>query len=415
MLRPLAAVVTLALIVAVATPATAAQSYDPSFHSFTLTPAPGLTLSAGSLTLAGSGTTTGTYTDPYLGTTIAYDSATWTSEWFATPTAFTELVASWNADTPEGTWIETRMRAEGDKGRTKWYVMGRWAYGDETIYRTSVGGQGDADGFIATDTFFAKDHPMTAYELQVELFRAQGSGLTPRLDFIGAVASDAPNLKGYVPSPLGGAEGTTVAVPAYSQEIHKGDYPEYDKGGEAWCSPTSTSMILRKWFPERPGASEYAYVLADPRYGPEHPDPWIDYAARYVYDYRYQGAGNWPFNTAYAAHFGLRGFVTQLRSLNEAERFVTQGIPLVASIAFTSNKLSGFLFKSTGGHLLTIVGFDAAGNVISNDPDSASDATVPHVYDRRQFERDWLASTGGIVYVIYDPARASLPPSAGNW
>src|SRR5437867_7806048 len=173
MLRPLAAVVTLALIVAVATPATAAQSYDPSFHSFTLTPAPGLTLSAGSLTLAGSGTTTGTYTDPYLGTTIAYDSATWTSEWFATPTPFTELVASWNADTPEGTWIETRMRAEGDKGRTKWYVMGRWAYGDETIYRTSVGGQGDADGFIATDTFFAKDHPMTAYELQVELFRAQ--------------------------------------------------------------------------------------------------------------------------------------------------------------------------------------------------------------------------------------------------
>jgi hypothetical protein len=136
---------------------------------------------------------------------------------------------------------------------------------------------------------------------------------------------------------------------------------------------------------------------------PGTPDPWVDYAARYTYDYHYQGAGNWPFNTAYAAHFGLESEVTQLHSLAEAEQFIKAGIPLVASIAFTSNKLDGFLFKSTSGHLLVIVGFTAAGDPIVNDPAAPSDAAVRRVYDRQQFEQNWMTSTGGIVYVIRPP------------
>jgi hypothetical protein len=48
--------------------------------------------------------------------------------------SFTELVSSWNADTPSGTWIQVEMRGTTNKGATtKWYVMGRWAYGDDTI------------------------------------------------------------------------------------------------------------------------------------------------------------------------------------------------------------------------------------------------------------------------------------------
>ena len=27
-------------------------------------------------------------------------------------------------------------------------------------------------------------------------------------------------------------------------------------------------------------------------------DPWVDHVARVVYDYGYDGAGNWAFNTA---------------------------------------------------------------------------------------------------------------------
>src|SRR5207253_7067845 len=95
----------------------------------------------------------------------------------------------------------------------------------------------------------------------------------------------------------------------------------------------------------------------------------------------------------------------------EAEQFVKAGIPLVASIAFEPNKLDGFLFRGTDGHLLTIVGFTASGDVISNDPASTSDSTVRRVYDRTQFERAWLTATGGIVYVIHPPSVALPPPA----
>jgi hypothetical protein len=251
---------------------------------------------------------------------------------------------------------------------------------------------------------------MFGYQLKLELYRLTGSSAAPSVRRIGAVASDPVNTKPYLPSATSMTEDQVLAVPQYSQEIHAGQYPRYDGGGEAWCSPTSTSMVVAYWG-KSPSASEYAYVLRD---YPGIADPWIDYAARYVFDYHYNGGGNWPFNVAYAGERGLDGEVTQLHSLREAEQFIKAGIPLVASIAFVSNKLDGFLFKSTNGHLLVIVGFTKEGNPVVNDPAATSDATVQRVYDRAQFEQNWMTSTGGIVYVIH-PSSVPLPPSSGNW
>jgi hypothetical protein len=365
--------------------ALAAQPYPVSFHSFPL--GAGLTLPAGAAT------------------------STWTGPVYTTGFGFTELVASWNADTPPGTWIEVDMRGTTDKGvQTKWYVMGKWAYDDADFHRTSVGGQGDENGYIAVDTFFAKDHPLTSYQLRVTLNRFAGTA-SPRVTRVGAVASDAPNAKPSIPSATTITKQIDLGLPTYSQEIHAGQYPQFDGGGEAWCSPTSTSMVVAYWG-RGPSAADYGYVLQD---YPGIADPWVDYAARYTFDYRYNGAGNWPFNTAYAAHWGLEAEVTQLHSLAEAEQFVKAGIPLVASVAFQPNKLDGFMFKGTDGHLLVIGGFTASGDPIVYDPASPSDSAVRHVYDREQFERAWLPATGGIVYVIH-PAGTSLPTSAyGNW
>ena len=405
-------------------PGFCAQPLAVTFHSFSSSAdftAPGAIPEGTRLTKAGDAITYGSsvgsidYSDTYGSPARTYSYARWTSPWFNTGINFSELVSSWNAATPPGTWIQMEMQASPDNVyTTKWFVMGRWAFSDADIHRTSVGGQGDADGYVAIDTFFAKDHPFTAWRLRVTLYKTPGSSAAPTVYALGAVASDMPNAKPYAPSPLGGAEGLELNVPAYSQEIHAGEYPQFDSGGEAWCSPTSTSMVVAYW-KQGPAAADYAYVLQD---YPNTSDPWVDYAARYTFDYHYQGAGNWPFNIAYAAHFGLAGEVTQLRSLNEAEQFIKAGIPLVASLAFEPNKLTGFLFRGTSGHLLTIIGFTAQGDVISNDPASTSDSTVRHVYDRTEFERAWLTSTGGIVYVIH-PASVQLPlpavPSQPNW
>jgi hypothetical protein len=187
-----------------------------------------------------------------------------------------------------------------------------------------------------------------------------------------------------------------LGLPSYSQEIHHGEYPEFDNGGEAWCSPTSTAMVVQYW-ENRTGMS-YAPTDAETSWvGFDDPD--VDYTARFVYDYRYQGAGNWPFNTAYAAERGLVGDVTMLHNLSEAEPFIREGIPLVASVAWKSNKLDTAI-KSTNGHLMVIGGFKPDGRVIAYDPASDTNAQVKHVYNREQFEKAWIPASGGVVYVI---------------
>jgi len=405
------------------TPALASQPYPLNYKTFSLGAADatlvGTSFSGGALKLASNGLGTFAYTDPFANAngdgvdgSGNYRYGSWTSGTTAL-FPFNELVSSWNAKTPAGTWIQVEVQPQIDDGHwAKWYILGRWAYGDSDFHRTSVGGQGDADGFVSIDTFFAKDHLAVAYRLRLTLFRRTGSSATPSITRLSAIASNLVNQKMTFPSKTT-MTGTTIdlGVPQYSQEIHHGEFPEFDGGGEAWCSPTSTSMVVQYWG-KGPSSADTAFVAA--RY-PQATDPQVDYAARYTFDYHYNGAGNWPFNVAYAGRFGLEGEVTQLHSLREAELFIKQGIPLVASIAFTSNKLDGFLFKSTAGHLLVIVGFTKAGDPIVNDPAATSDGSVQRTYDRTQFERNWMASTGGIVYVIH-PSSVPLPASQfGNW
>ena len=66
--------------------------------------------------------------------------------------AFKQAIASWNAATPTGTWIETQVRARYGTRYSKWYNLGVWASGDTTVQRHSVNSQGDADGSVAVDT-----------------------------------------------------------------------------------------------------------------------------------------------------------------------------------------------------------------------------------------------------------------------
>lgn len=51
------------------------------------------------------------YTDPHTGLTRAWEYATWTSPLTRVGFDARELVASWNAETPSGTWIRSSCRA----------------------------------------------------------------------------------------------------------------------------------------------------------------------------------------------------------------------------------------------------------------------------------------------------------------
>ncbi|MGZ6797960.1 MAG: C39 family peptidase [Nocardioidaceae bacterium] len=360
---------------------------------------------------------TRSYTDPFAATPTAstYDEGTWTSPEVSTDFGLTQLVSSWNAHTPGGSWVEVSVQGTAEDGSTsKWYVLGRWADHDTALHPTSVPGQGDGLATVSIDTLITRSgHTFDDYRIRVALMRPTGSTDSPSVDMVGAMASHVPS--GTQPAPPTTMTRTEqLDVPTYSQELHRGDYPQYDNGGEAWCSPTSTSMDVAYWG-TGPTPADDAWVTTD---HPGHQDPQVDYAARHVFDYNYDGAGNWPFNAAYAGEFGLEGFVTRLRSLDEAEQFIKAGIPLVTSVSFKSGDLDGAGY-STNGHLMVIVGFTKDGDVIVNDPAShlvPSDDQVRVTYDRQQFTNAWIGHTGGIVYVIH-PRGVRLPqaPAEANW
>jgi hypothetical protein len=400
LVRGLVAVTLLLVLTGSASAAKEPYRVDLESFAFSSGARVGTTESGGALTLAATGLSSAPYTDPHGYGTKSYDSGIWTSAWHDPGFAFSQAVPSWNAATPAHTWIQVELRARTQDAReTKWYVLGRWASGDADFHRTSVPGQGDKDGFVAIDTFVPKK-AMLAYQLRLTLYRETGSGASPSVTKLATVVAN--DAAPYTPSATTMTSDMVLPVPPYSQEIHAGHYPQFDGGGEAWCSPTSTSMILGFW-DRAPTPADYSWVTPA-----DHQDPWVDHAARFTYDYNYNGAGNWPFNVAYAHTYGLEGVVTQLRSLAEAEQYIKAGIPLVASLSFGSGKLDGFLFKGTNGHLLTIVGFTASGDVVSNDPAALSDTDVQRTYNRAQFEKAWMESTGGLVYLLYEPGT-TLP------
>ena len=166
------------LALAASAPALAAQPYPINFKNFPLgsyASISGVTESGGTVTLASTGLGSFTYTDPFANYSNdgangsgPYQSGTWTSPDYSTSFGFNELVASWNATTPNGTWIQVEMQPKMPDGHwAKSYILGRWSSSDSDFHRTSVGGQGDADGFVSIDTCLPKDHLAVAYRLKV--------------------------------------------------------------------------------------------------------------------------------------------------------------------------------------------------------------------------------------------------------
>ncbi|MFF4421910.1 peptidase C39 family protein [Streptomyces sp. NPDC001549] len=357
------------------------------------------------------------YDDSHTGRKSTWEYATWTSPVHRSTVPATEAIASWNARTPAGTWIQIELRGTYTDGtETPWYVMGRWASGDADIRRTSVDGQSDGRSTVWTDTL-ALDAPaataglrITAWQLRLTLHRRPGAQHGPTVRLAGAMVSDVPD-RFTVPPSVPSRTAHELNVPRYSQEVHTGRYPEYDNGGEAWCSPTSSQMIIEYWGGR---AAPSALTWVDPKYS----DPQICHAARSTYDAAYKGCGNWPFNAAYAATYrGLAGVVTRLTSLTDLETLVRSGIPAITSQSFRPDELTGAGY-GTAGHLMTVIGFTAAGDVIANDPNSPDNPAVRRVYKRAEWENIWLrtqrvgvsgkvtSGSGGICY-LYAPARLS--------
>ncbi|HVW33686.1 MAG TPA: peptidase C39 family protein [Acidimicrobiia bacterium] len=291
----------------------------------------------------------------------------------------TRAVPSWNADTPPGSWIEVSLRARLAGGRlTKWYSAGVWAADGSTVARHSVDGQKDSDADLATDTLVIPDGSPAAEALQVRVrFMSARTGAGPSLRLAAVALSTAPPRPAPVIAGDPARWNRTLDVPACTQS-----YPD---GGEGWCSPTSTSMIVGYWARD-PGPCE----------------PRVRAAVDGVYDWIYDGHGNWPFNTAHAATRGLEAWVTRFRSLADAEPWIAAGIPVGVSYSWEPGTLTGAPVRRSAGHLGVLVGFDGHGDAVVNDP-AAREGAVRRTYRRAEFENAWVAHSGGTAYLMYPP------------
>ncbi len=282
-------------------------------------------------------------------------------------------IASWNALTPENTYLEVEIRAQVGTRWTQYYKIARWNNDGE---KYSFAKESDTDGRISTDTLKLKQ---TTRGLQLRIsFYSSLAGVSPTLTGL-AVVSSLASQHFTADSMISNRQawGLELPVPVHSQMIYPG-------GGEVWCSPTSVTMMLGYW------GTKLGLNLADP----------VPTAAKSMWDTVYDGSGNWAFNMAYASSKGLKAYVHRLSGFAQAEGYISKGIPLALSIAWGVNELEGAHIAKSGGHLVVLRGFTKTGDVIVNDPAAKTDAGVRTVYKRSELEQAWIGHSGGVVYVI---------------
>jgi hypothetical protein len=308
-------------------------------------------------------------------TASAEESRVWQSPVFTSRAAFSELVVSWNVSTNAAFAVEAQVLQESEWGR--WWHLGHWSADTNRAPRTSVNGQRDATGRVATDT--------------LELARPAGS-VRLRLTWVRGGPADLQllALAFWAPGEAGtGANrkpARVIEVPRHTQTV----FPE---GTQSWCSPTSTSMLLTHWAAVlgRPG------LVFDGRA-----------VARGVHDPGWSGTGNWPFNTAFAGQQGgLRACVARLNGLSDLEALIGAGIPVAASIAYSMAK-GGTEPQPDDGHLVVVCGFNESGDVVVNDP-GVRQERVRRVFAWQDFLRAW-SNSHRTAYLVW-PADRDLPES----
>jgi hypothetical protein len=294
-----------------------------------------------------------------------------------------EMIVSWDAGMPEGSGLKVEARAVYPDRPAKFYVMGLWSADTNRHPRESVLRQKDDDGNVATDTLILK-RPARRFQVRLTLESDLGRG--PEVRFLGICLIDSKTHLAPLP-PNRAAWGRTIDVPQRSQMV----YP----GGDVWCSPATTSMLLAHW----------SKVLKRPEL-----DRSVPQVVEGVFDRNWDGTGNWVFNTAYTGSCpGLRAYVTRFSDVSEIEDWIAKGIPVGLSLCY--NRLRG-KGGPISGHLVVCVGFTKEGDVIVNDPGTREN--VRKTFSRANLVTAW-ATSKNVVYLMY-PEKARLPKDRfGHW
>lgn len=293
----------------------------------------------------------------------------WTSEEISVP-AFEYAVASWGADTPDGTWVEVKIRAYVDMKKA-WSGFVSWGKWGTSIKRSSTSSSDELAG-MDTDTFFVRGSDgETGSKIQFQvILHSNNAGVTPTLRNVSATLQntlDGQAIPTYIPNgnePL--PEKVLLDTPCYSQMVRDSSI------GSVICSPTSMTMMLNDrgldLFPEETALREY--------------------------DFAYEGFGNWAYTVAIAGSYGFSAYA-HYADLDFVRHELAEGRSVALSVRYSSSTggsnpyLENGAANNTSGHLICIVGYETIDGVdyfYSNDSAAGSDTQSA----LRQYRADQL-------------------------
>lgn len=308
-------------------------------------------------------------------------------------TDFEEMVASWNATLQGNASVEIQARAyitsHNDDKRGDWSGWLTWGEFGPTVHR---GGESTNDGdvhgdngwvFMNQDIFSVRGvHGGTKVQFKAILRREDASDAAPVLRQINATIRNTNSGRKieatYAETPYEGELPTKVhnKAPAYAQGIR---HPEI---GGSICSPTTISMLLNARNPQL--------------------DLLPEEVALNLFDFGNGIFGNWAYAASFAGLYGYESYF-QYASLEILMQELAKGNTVGMSVKYSNQKNGSYpylegSYGSTGGHLITIIGYDYSegheGDLnhlyfISGDSYSRSDAYSYHRYKWTQLDKAW--------------------------
>lgn len=301
---------------------------------------------------------------------------------------FEYMVASWNSDTPPGTYVEIQARVMVSLNKngkeiqqwSNWLSWGKWS---PFIARASEDTNGKL-ALVSTDELMVKGtEGETASKVQLKVkLHTDNAEATPVVRFLHGTLKntldgqgiekvykdeeDIKNLNKHIDTPL------------FSQMIRD------PRTAKSICSPTTITMMMNrmgeKLLPEE--------------------------VAQNTYDNNY-GFGNWAFAMASAGSYGYRAYV-DYSTIEGLKQEIAKGYPVGVSVKYSNdpnNNKYPYIEDApgiTGGHLIVVTGFetiDGVDYVLVNDSFAPENETVARRYKLEQFDKAWSNRT---AYIIRD-------------
>ncbi len=307
---------------------------------------------------------------------------------------FEEMVASWNAQAPVGTYVEVKARAYIDTLNTwtEWLSWGKWS-ADITL-RSSTDQQSDLAGMSTDEFIISGSDGKTASLLQLKVeLHSDDPAATPVLEQVAVTYRNT-------------LEGQAIPV-THSESQYEGTLPEK-------VEPTAPAISQSDSVREPSIGSVMCSAVTICTILNAHGEDLLpEQVALLCYDTKYDGFGNWAFSVATAGAFGYDAYV-QYADLDLLRNELANGNPVGISVRYSASENGSYPYVEgapldTAGHLITITGYETVDGVdyfYSSDSAAGSDVSCLRRYRADQLDVAW---GGHIAYIVHEKQDPSVP------